>query len=71
MREKIELDYVIRALERLKAWVEVEEEQANRMIREAENDRHQAINFGRSQAFGEVRVRIVTLRIVLEEVAKQ
>jgi len=70
MSEKIDVNYVVRALERLRAWCEVEEQRADYLVREGDSERVKAINFGISQILGEVRVRIDTLIMVIEEVAK-
>ena len=70
MTEQIKVDYVIRALERLKAWVEIEEQRANYMCKEGDTEIERAMNVGKTEILEAIRVRIDTLIMVIEEVAK-
>ena len=70
MSEKIDLNYVVGAIERLKAWVEVEEQRANYMCGDGDTETERAMNVGKTEILEQVRVRIDTLIMVIEEVAK-
>jgi len=68
---KIEMDYVRRGLERLKAWTEVEEQRANFVVKDTEDHDEEVAYKAKAAILEQVRIRIGTLMMVLEEAAKE
>ncbi|RLG32791.1 hypothetical protein DRN97_06515 [Methanosarcinales archaeon] len=68
---KIGTDHVTRALERLKAWVEVEEQRANFMAKDTTDHDEEVAYRAKAEVLEQVRIRISTTIMVIEEVSKE
>jgi len=75
MSERIDLNYVVGAIERLKAWAIAERERAKNMreslMMENKMTTKEQIEYeARSVVLEQVIIRLDTMRMVIEEVAK-
>jgi len=68
---RVELKNIIRALERLKAWVEVEEQRANFMAKDTTDHDEEVAYRAKAEVLEQVRIRISTTIMVIEEVSKE
>jgi len=69
---KIKADNVIRALERLKAWTEVEEQRVNFAAKNATNhDDDEIVYSAKAEILEQIGIRINTVIMVIEEVKEE
>jgi len=64
---RMELKNLIHALERLKAWVEVEEQRANFVAKDSAEHDEQVAYRAKAEVLEQVRIRIATTIMVIEE----
>jgi len=68
---KIKVDNVIRALERLKAWTEVEEQRVNFAAKNATNHDEEIAYSAKVEILEQIRIRINTVIMAIEEVKEE